>query len=200
MTTNIKSQTNKLDRNCLYKTENECRLRGLDMTPDMLLNEPIAISLSDDDDVKCNQNYTATSYTGSNDNGIRVLNWIESKAMFGGPEQLHTAMKRQLFPYWNRHGPGAVIYWFGHVLEKNGKEHSISTNQLTSDIETTTNVNSLSKVDSCESSAFKFWSKYCLLMDGFPSTNRVVMYNHRNTNRHNSNIKKKTFPIETIQL
>lgn len=170
----------------MYITEKECRLRGLDMTPDMVLNEPIALLLSNDDGVKDNQEheFTATSYIGGSDNAVRVLNWIESKAMFGGPEQMRTVMQRQLFPYWNRYGPGAVIYWFGHVLEDNendqGGHTSVSTDKP-NDVS--------AKADTTELSAFNFWSKYCVLMDGFPAFNRIVMH-HRNNNRQNC-IKKK---------
>jgi len=181
MTRLTKSQTNQPER--IYTTENECRLRGLDMTPDVVLNEPIAISLSDVDNMKYSQEHTATNYVGGNENEIRVLNWIESKAMFGGPDQLRKATQSQLFPYWNRYGPGAVIYWFGHILEDNEKDHGVhagvSINKCTID-SISPNITSPSKVDSAESSAFNFWSKYCLLMDGFPATNQIVMYNRQN--------------------
>ncbi|CAH1733162.1 uncharacterized protein LOC114118981 [Aphis gossypii] len=180
MTGLTKSQTNRPERN--YTTEKECRLRGLDMTPDVVLNEPIAISLSDVDNTKYDQEYTATNYVGGNENEIRVLNWIESKAMFGGPDQLRKATQGQLFPYWNRYGPGAVIYWFGHILEDNGKHHGVhagvSINKYNTDI-TSTSITSPSKTDLAELSAFNFWSKYCLLMDGFPASNKIVMHNHQ---------------------
>jgi len=178
MTGLTKSQTNRSERN--YTTEKECRLRGLDMTPDVVLSEPIAISLSDIDNMKYNQEYTATNYVGGSENEIRVLNWIESKAMFGGPDQLRKSTQGQLFPYWNRYGPGAVIYWFGHILEDTDKVYgvhagvSINKNPIDS---VSASVTSPSKV---ESSAFNFWSKYCLLMDGFPAVNKIVMYNCQN--------------------
>lgn len=196
-----KPQANKLEKCSLYTTEKECRLRGLDMTPDMVLNEPIALVLSNnDDDIKENHEYIATNYSGGNDNSIRVLNWIESKALFGGPEQLRTHMQRQLFPYWNRYGPGAVIYWFGYILEDNEKDHrahtNILTNKSTTDPITTANANSSTKIDTIESSTFNFWSKYCVLMDGFPETNKIVMYNHWNNNNQNC-IKKKTTTVLT---
>lgn len=197
ITTDTKSQKNKL----LYKTEKECRLRGLDMTPDMVLNEPIAILLSEDENVNYNNEYIATNYVGGSDNTVRVLNWIESKAMFGGPEQLRTVMQRQLFPYWNRYGPGAVIYWFGHILEDNENDCSVhigvSTHKSTVDSVSTINVNIPSKDDSTETSLFNFWSKYCLLMDGFPSPGKIIMHNHRNYNRQNC-IKKKNSGTVTV--
>ncbi len=49
--------------------------------------------------------------------GRRVVNWIESKALFGD-EELHARyLVEQLHPYWNRYGPGMVIYWHGFVEE-----------------------------------------------------------------------------------
>jgi len=188
MTCLTKSQTNRPGRN--YTTEKECRIRGLDMTPDVVLSEPIAIFLSDVDDMKYSQEYIATNYVGGNENEIRVLNWIESKAMFGGPDQLRKATQSQLFPYWNRYGPGAVIYWFGHILEDNDKYHGVhagvSINKHNID-RTSTSVTSPSKIESAELSAFNFWSKYCLLMDGFPATNKIIIYNRQNGS------KKKKF-------
>lgn len=193
ITIDNKLQKNKLDKNSLYTTEKQCRLRGLDMTPDMVLNEPIAITLSDDNDIQDDQEYIAKNYIVGDNKEVRVLNWIESKAMFGGPDQLRTAMQRQLFPYWNRYGPGAVIYWFGHILEDNENYYGVhtdtgvSTNKLAIDSVT---ANIPIKSDLTESSAFNFWSKYCLLMDGFPSANKIIMHNYRNNSRQNLSKKK----------
>lgn len=176
VTADTKSQKNI---HSLYITEKECRIRGLDMTPDMVLNEPIAILLSDNE----NTNYN-TTYEG-NYNAIRVLNWIESKAMFGGPDQLRTAMQCQLFPYWNRYGPGAIIYWFGHILEDNEKDQNthtgVSMNKRTiNNASTDRNVITTINTDLTESRMSNFWSKYCLLMDGFPTSDRIVMHNRQN--------------------
>lgn len=196
MTTGTKA--NCLDRTPLYTTEKKCRIRGLDMTPDMVLHEPIAISLSDDDSMKDKNEYTATNYIGKNDKEIRVLNWIESKAMFGGPDQLRTVMPRQLFPYWNRYGPGAVIYWFGHILEdgeKNQVVHrGVSIDKPTIEPVTTGSMHTTtqSKTNLTESSAFNFWSKYCLLMDGFPESSRIFQHSYKNNNRFNLTKKKNS--------
>lgn len=179
------SQINKSDGKSMYITEKECRIRGLDMTPDMVLNEPIAILL-DNDSKENNQKFTATSYVGGSDNGIRVLNWIESKAMFGGPDQMRVAMQRQLFPYWNRYGTGAVIYWFGHLIEDSKNSSDDPPNKCTIDNVSTFNIKLRKQVNLTESSEFNFWSKYCLLLDGFPASSKVVM--HRN---HNHQIIKK---------
>ena len=43
-----------------------------------------------------------------------IVNWIDSKAMFGDEKQ-HEKNMDQYTGYTSRHGPGMVIYWFGYV-------------------------------------------------------------------------------------
>ncbi len=45
------------------------------------------------------------------------MNWIESKALFGDDATHSCYITSQLSPYWNRYGPGMVIYWHGFVEE-----------------------------------------------------------------------------------
>jgi len=190
ITTDYKSQTNEADSHSLYTTEKECRLRGLDMTPDMVLSEPIAISLCNDDIVEHDDDYVATNYIGGSNCEIRILNWIESKALFGAPEHLQTTMQRQLFPYWNRYGPGAVIYWFGHIIVNDKKDldlrSSVSTGKSVINNKSAKNIKTHTKIDSTEVSDLNFWSKYCILMDGFPAHSRIIMHDHRNNNKKQS--------------
>lgn len=61
-------------------------------TPDTILLEPIAID------------------------GLAVK-WIESKAWFGDPTAHASYLRDQYWPYYNRFGPGLVVYWFGYVRE-----------------------------------------------------------------------------------
>ncbi len=45
------------------------------------------------------------------------MNWIESKALFGDEKTHAEYIESQLSSYWNRYGPGMVIYWHGFVEE-----------------------------------------------------------------------------------
>ncbi|XP_047509978.1 CDAN1-interacting nuclease 1 isoform X2 [Pieris napi] len=76
--------------NITFSDESILRLRGYDKTPDFKLDVPIAVD------------------------GF-VVNWIESKALFGDEENHLGYLKEQLICYWNRFGPGLVIYWFGYL-------------------------------------------------------------------------------------
>ena len=76
--------------NISYQDEHDLRAAGYDKTPDVKLDIPISVNGS-------------------------VVNWIESKALFGDEEN-HTAyLNDQLWSYWNRFGPGMVIYWCGYL-------------------------------------------------------------------------------------
>lgn len=76
--------------NITFSDENILRARGYDKTPDFKLDVPIAVD------------------------GF-IVNWIESKALFGDEENHSGYLKEQLLCYWNRFGPGLVIYWFGYL-------------------------------------------------------------------------------------
>lgn len=78
------------EREIAFCTEEHLRSRGYDKTPDFMLEVPIAV------------------------NGF-VINWIESKARFGNTEIHQKYIKEQFLSYWNRFGPGLVIYWFGFL-------------------------------------------------------------------------------------
>ncbi len=76
-------------RELQYETEKELRAK-YDKTPDILLHKPLEM------------------------NGSRKY-WIESKATFGDPYEVRRHIKKQLQPYSDLFGDGAVVYWFGHV-------------------------------------------------------------------------------------
>jgi uncharacterized protein with TPD motif len=72
-----------------YETEKDLRAK-YDKTPDILVHQPIEM------------------------NGSRKY-WIESKATFGDPYEVRRHIKKQLQPYSDMFGDGAVVYWFGYV-------------------------------------------------------------------------------------
>ncbi len=76
-------------RGITYRTEEDLR-NTHKKTPDCLLDKPIHID------------------------GTKVC-WIESKASFGDEIELRKNVRRQLKPYTDIFGPGAVVYWFGFL-------------------------------------------------------------------------------------
>jgi len=77
------------ERGLAYETEKDLRAK-YDKTPDILLHKPLEM------------------------NGSRKY-WIESKAVFGDPYEIRRHIRKQLQPYSDMFGDGAVVYWFGHV-------------------------------------------------------------------------------------
>jgi len=75
-----------------FSDENVMRGQGFDKTPDVKLEIPIAVD-------------------------GHVINWIESKALFGDPETHHGYLSEQFWSYTNRFGPGMVIYWSGYITQ-----------------------------------------------------------------------------------
>ena len=80
------------DLGIAYIGEDQMRARGYDKTPDIKLEVPISVD----------------GY---------IVNWIESKASFGDEFSHKGYLKDQFWSYWNRFGPGMVIYWFGFIEE-----------------------------------------------------------------------------------
>ncbi|XP_016888361.1 CDAN1-interacting nuclease 1 [Cynoglossus semilaevis] len=80
------------ERNLSYLDENQLRTMGYDKTPDIILEVPIAVE-------------------------GHIVHWIESKASFGDDHSHRTYLNEQFWSYWNRFGPGLVIYWYGFIGE-----------------------------------------------------------------------------------
>lgn len=122
-----------------FQSEDEMRDEGRSKTPDIRLIVPVAVSgplllnaggSEDASSVKSGGSgagggsdgsgtTNATPRVGRPSRRQHVINWIDSKAMFGDP---HTHVKEnlaQLQGYVHRYGPGMVIYWFDFVESLN---------------------------------------------------------------------------------
>ena len=82
-----------------YETEDDLRKKGFAKTPDIHLKAPIALR--------------------DKRNKLRIVKWIDSKAMFGDRQTHMHDNKKQFMGYLNRFGPGLVIYHFDFVEELN---------------------------------------------------------------------------------
>ncbi|KAG3113422.1 hypothetical protein PI124_g10898 [Phytophthora idaei] len=103
------------NRQLVFESEDMLREKGLSKTPDVRLLLPIGVK-----DPKSGQ--------------LQVVNWIDSKAMFGDTHTHETENARQLQGYVNRYGPGMVIYWFGHVAQLSSDSDILITDTFPQEI------------------------------------------------------------------
>ena len=100
-------------RNIPFESEDDLKDIGMAKTPDVRLLVPIAI------------NARSASTSGDGSDALIIINWIDSKAMFGDADA-HAANLGQLHGYVNRLGPGMVIYWHGCVEGLHGSDPDIA--------------------------------------------------------------------------
>ncbi|XP_044515974.1 CDAN1-interacting nuclease 1 [Gracilinanus agilis] len=82
----------------LFIDEDQLRAKGYDKTPDFILEVPVVM-------------LCPLALEG------HIIHWIESKASFGDECSHQAYLHDQFWSYWNRFGPGLVIYWYGFIEE-----------------------------------------------------------------------------------
>ena len=73
-----------------FQTEEDLRRLGMHRTPDIYLQSPIAVD-------------------------GHIINWIDSKALFGDARSSGKAFQEQILAYVVRYGTGAVLFWYDYL-------------------------------------------------------------------------------------
>lgn len=77
-----------------FEAEEQLREKGTAKTPDVLLLVPVAFQVGSE---------------------WKIVNWIDSKALYGDVKNHQTSVLPQASSYLHRYGPGMILYWFGHA-------------------------------------------------------------------------------------
>ena len=94
-----------------FETEANLRARGTSRTPDVLLSTPVAIPVP----TTMTRNNTQTNDKEKEEFKWKIINWIDSKALFGDVDTHQQSVVSQAESYLHRFGPGLIVYWFGHA-------------------------------------------------------------------------------------
>lgn len=112
-----------------FEDEETLRARGLPKTPDVRLLVPLGLVDREGKvgSVVCVVQLTGWSVQGGEVHPTKppplhprqqpaqhhVVNWIDSKAMYGSRETYLSEVLPQVTRYVNRFGPGCVVFWWG---------------------------------------------------------------------------------------
>ena len=88
-----------------FEHEDDLRQRGFSKTPDVHLLVPLGFLRG------------GPPRPDAPKPRLKIVNWVDSKAMFGSPQAYATEVRHQLLAYVNRLGAGAVVFWFGFADE-----------------------------------------------------------------------------------
>lgn len=77
-----------------FESEAQLREKGSSKTPDVVLLSPVAFQVGTE---------------------WMIVNWIDSKAMYGDIDTHQNYVIPQAKSYIHRFGPGMICYWFGHA-------------------------------------------------------------------------------------
>lgn len=102
--------------NIPFETEEELREKGTSRTPDILLSCPVAIKVHKSIYPNSQDSFRhGSDDDAGNDFVWKMVNWIDSKALYGDVTIHQSSVLPQAEAYIHRFGPGLIIYWFGHA-------------------------------------------------------------------------------------
>ena len=110
-----------------FETEEQLRKRGTAKTPDVLLSCPVGLKVRKKKSpypIEQSPSRIPGSFEKEDEYEWKIVNWIDSKALFGDVDTHTNSVLPQVETYVHRFGPGLVLYWFGHApLSRLGDSH-----------------------------------------------------------------------------